>query len=91
MKMMVDGIRIAEVAVGTVSYGPCEHEKDNVAFQRSLFIVKDVQTGDVLDESNVRIIRPADGLAPKHLDNVLGRRATRDAEQGTPVDWSLVA
>ncbi|RPH59378.1 MAG: pseudaminic acid synthase, partial [Burkholderiales bacterium] len=39
---------------------------------------------------NVRAIRPGFGLAPKHLEQVLGRRASRDAARGTPMAWDLL-
>ena len=38
----------------------------------------------------LRSVRPGFGLPPKHLDAVLGRRATRDIPFGEPLDWSMV-
>lgn len=61
-----------------------------LAFRRSLLIVEDVEAGDVLTEENVRSIRPADGLPPKHLDEMLGKHVLRSAERGTSVDWELL-
>jgi sialic acid synthase SpsE len=59
-------------------------------FRRSLFVVKDVRKGDAFTTENVRSIRPADGLHTRHLDEVLGRCATRDIARGTPLGWDLV-
>jgi N-acetylneuraminate synthase len=53
--------------------------------------VRDIGAGDALTEENVRSIRPGYGLAPKHLDEVLGRRASRPIERGTPLAWELLA
>jgi len=39
----------------------------------------------------VRSIRPAGGLAPAHLADVLGRRARVDVARGTPLTWDLLA
>ncbi len=61
------------------------------SLRRSLFVVRDVAAGEAFTPDNVRSIRPADGLAPKHLDTILGRRATRPIERGTPLSWDLVA
>jgi N-acetylneuraminate synthase len=88
---MVTAIRIAERALGEVSYGPTEAEKPSLLFRRSLFVVKDVQVGEELTAENVRSIRPGHGLAPRHLPEVLGRRAARDIERGTPLAWPLLA
>jgi sialic acid synthase SpsE len=41
-----------------------------------------------LTEHNVRSIRPGNGLSPKHLDSVLGRRARRDLRRGHALAWS---
>jgi N-acetylneuraminate synthase len=39
----------------------------------------------------VRSIRPGYGLAPRHLDEVLGSRASVDIDPATPLAWELVA
>jgi pseudaminic acid synthase len=89
-KAMVSAVRITEKALGEVHYEATEHEAASRAFRRSLFVVKDMQAGDVFTESNVRSIRPGHGLAPKHLPEVLGKRVSRETEAGTPVTWDLI-
>jgi pseudaminic acid synthase len=89
-RAMVDAIRIAEQAVGQVHYGPSTHELSSLALRRSLYVVKDVKAGEPFTEENIRSIRPANGLPPKHIGEVLGRRATQDIKAGTPLDWKLM-
>ena len=88
---MVNAVRVTEKALGTVQYGVTESQARSRVFRRSLFVVKDVKSGDVFTKENVRSIRPGYGLAPKYLKDVLGRRAARDIEQGTPLAWDLLA
>lgn len=88
-KRMVEDIRMAEQAVGTVRYGVSEQEQENVKFRRSLFVVKDIKKGEKLTQENVRSIRPGYGMAPKHYDEVLGKCANRDIARGTPLQYSL--
>jgi sialic acid synthase SpsE len=38
----------------------------------------------------VRSIRPGYGLAPKHLDEILTRKAKAKISIGTPLSWELV-
>jgi len=90
-KAMVDAVRVAESALGQVSYEASEKEKSSRAFRRSLFVVEDVKAGDPFAENNVRSIRPGYGLATKHIDEVLGRCASRDLTRGTPLAWDMVA
>ncbi|TMC50511.1 MAG: pseudaminic acid synthase [Chloroflexi bacterium] len=87
---MVHAIREAETALGAVRYGPSSSELGTVPFRRSLYVVADIAEGDVLTETNVRSIRPGDGLPPRHLDDVLGRRTGRALQKGTPLRWEDV-
>lgn len=65
-------------------------EIETRAFRRSLFFVKSVKAGEVISTDMIRSIRPGDGLMPKHLEDVLGGRASRDISRGTPVTWDLI-
>lgn len=89
-KTMVEAIRTVEKALGKVHYGVSEREAKSRVFRRSLFVVKDVKAGEVFTEENVRSIRPGHGLSPKHLKEVIGRKASRNIDQGTPFSWELV-
>jgi pseudaminic acid synthase len=90
-KDMVDAVRTAEKALGEVHFGFSPKEEASRAFRRSLFVVEDVKQGEIFTVANVRSIRPGNGLHTRHLAEVLGKRATRDAQRGTPLNWDLVA
>lgn len=87
---MVAAIRTVERARGTGEIGLTPGEAKNRIFRRSLYVTADVRAGETFTETNVRSIRPAYGLAPKHYREVLGRRATRDIARGTPLAWPLI-
>ncbi len=89
-RAMVDEIRVAEQALGEVRYEVTEEESIARAYRRSLFVVKDVCRGEKLTEENVRSIRPADGLPPKYLGQVLGRKASRDLAACSPLEWNMI-
>lgn len=80
----------ARVALGEVRYQPTEAEEGARSRRRSLYVVADVEAGAEITEDNVRSIRPGSGLAPKHLDDVLGKRFAAAATRGTPLGWDLV-
>ena len=82
---MVAQIRDVEKCMGTVSYDLSEKMKKNRKFARSIFAVQDINNGDLFSEQNVRSIRPGDGLSPKYLAVLLGKRAGRDIKKGTPI------
>jgi pseudaminic acid synthase len=87
---LVEEVRVAEQALGRVNYAPTENEAISASHRRSLYIVEDVRAGEELTPANVRSIRPSAGLAPRFYDAVIGRRAARDVQRGTPVSWDLV-
>jgi pseudaminic acid synthase len=89
-KTMVEAVRTAEKALGEVHFGVSEKEEASRVFRRSLFVVADVKRGETFTEGNVRSIRPGYGLHTRHLGEVLGKRAVRDIERGTPLSWDLV-
>jgi pseudaminic acid synthase len=89
-KRTVDAIRVAEQAVGMASFGPTEREQSSKIFRKSLFVVENIRAGEAFTSINVRPIRPGAGLPPKHYEEVLGKKATRDLERGTPLDWTMV-
>ncbi|PJC86301.1 pseudaminic acid synthase [Vibrio sp. HA2012] len=77
-------------AMGKVNYERTEAEKGNVKFRRSLYVVKDIKSGEVLTEENVRSIRPGFGLAPKYYEEVLGQKAKNDIPRGTALSFDLL-
>jgi len=87
---LVANCRTAWTALGKVSYELEASEKGNKTFRRSLYAVQDIPAGGRLTAENVRSIRPGYGLPPKHLPEVLGRRAGRAITRGTPLSWSLL-
>lgn len=89
-KEMCTQIRIAEKALGKVTYGLSEMQKNERDFGRSLFIVKDMRAGEAFTPENVRSIRPSFGMHTKHYEEILGKRAVKDIQKGTPMDWALV-
>lgn len=86
-KAMVESVREVEKAMGKVSYGVSKQEASNACFRRSLFVVEDIKAGEALTPENIRSIRPAYGLKPKHYKEVLGKRAVRDLKRGTPLSF----
>ncbi|MFC1628328.1 pseudaminic acid synthase [Gemmatimonadota bacterium] len=87
---MVDSVRLVEQALGSVTYGAGRDEDASRIFRRSLFVVEDVAEGELFTGGNVRSIRPGIGLHPRHLEEILGRRASHSLSRGTPLSWDHV-
>ncbi len=89
MRCLVDESERAWQALGWVSYGPTNSEKDSLVFRRSLYITEDMKAGDMLTKDNLRAIRPGYGLAPKYYEMLMGKRINRDVRKGTPMEWQM--
>ena len=87
---MVSAVRVAEKALGEVQYCVGELEADSRVFRRSLFVVRDMKSGEMFTTENLRSIRPGNGLHTRHLENIVGRHASRDIKRGTPLSWDLL-
>ncbi|MBY0432469.1 MAG: pseudaminic acid synthase, partial [Rhodospirillales bacterium] len=90
MRRLVADCRQAWEALGSINYEREACENQNMVFRRSLYVVRDMSAGEPFTADNVRVIRPGYGLAPKHLDRILGRRARQAIPRGTALDWPLV-
>lgn len=85
-KEMVNAVRDAEKAVGKVDYSLTEKQKKGKDFSRSLYVVEDIKSGEVITEKNVRSIRPGFGLHPKFLNRILGKIVTKDIPKGSRLE-----
>lgn len=77
-------------ALGKVGYDLLGSEQANISFRRSLYVVANVAKGEVITRAHVRSIRPGFGLAPRHLDEVLGKVAKRDLTRGEAFSWDMI-
>ena len=87
---LVADCKAAGQALGQVQYDLAGSEAGNIQFRRSLYVVTDLAKGQVISTDHVRSIRPGFGLAPRHLDAVLGKVARRDLKRGEPFGWDMV-
>jgi N-acetylneuraminate synthase len=91
LRRLISDVEIASAAHGSPAYQPTQSETSVLANRRSLYVVASIARGDVFTTQNVRSIRPANGLAPKFLDVILGRTATRDLVFGEALSAEMVS
>ena len=84
-RAMVEAVRVAEKALGSVTYEISEKEQASRALRRSLFVVENIKAGEPFTRTNVRSIRPGQGLPVKELDRILGKQAAVGIQRGTPL------
>lgn len=74
-------------ALGAAEYGQHSSEMGNVKFRRSLYFVRDLAVGENVTSDAVRSVRPGFGVAPKHLEKVIGRKTARAIKMNTAVSF----
>jgi pseudaminic acid synthase len=90
LKMLVTETERVFLSLGVIQYGVQPAEQKSLEFKRSIYVSKDIKAGEILSAENLKIIRPARGLAPKYWDTVMGRKASHDLKAGTPLTWSTI-
>ena len=76
-------------AIGEVNYKRSTSEENMAVLRRSLYAVEDIPKGATFSKKNIRAIRPGYGLPPKHLPNILGKKAKSLILRGTPLSFDL--
>lgn len=87
---MVEEIKNVKLAMGEVSYKLTAKQAKSRKRGRSLYVSADIPKGKVLNENNVKSVRPGYGLHPKHYDEILGKRAKQDLKMGMALRWEYL-
>jgi pseudaminic acid synthase len=89
-KSLVDEVKTAQAALGSIFYGATESEQKGRTRRRSIYVTRDIEAGGEMTADNIRSIRPGLGLPPKFYDALIGRRVSKAVKKGTPVSWDLL-
>lgn len=82
---MIQDVKNAKIAAAGPDYRLTMGEKRQTVFRRSIFAVKDIKKGETFTKNNLRIIRPGNGIAPKYLEKLIGRKSSRTIRRGEPI------
>jgi len=87
LKEMVDSIRNIEKALGSSEKKPSQSESVNIDIARKSIISKtDINKGDILDENNLCVKRPGNGISPMRWNEVIGTIAIKDYKKDTLIE-----
>jgi pseudaminic acid synthase len=87
---MVKAVREAELALGKVSYELTEKQIKGRDFSRSLYVVEDIKNGGIINEQNVRSVRPGFGLHPKYYDQIMGKSVIKNMKVGERINLEIL-
>jgi N-acetylneuraminate synthase len=90
LKTLVSDCNDAWSSLGTTGFHRSESEKGSRKHRRSLYFMKDLIKGSVIKSTDIRAIRPGNGVAPKFTDEIIGKRLCVDVERGDPVTFDAL-
>lgn len=84
---MVRAIRNIELALGSSIKEPSPSEMKNIEIARkSIHLAKSLAAGECIQESDLLMLRPGDGISPMRLREIVGKRIHRDLFAGSKLD-----
>lgn len=76
---MITGIRKIELALGDGNKRVMPSEVDNQKIARKSIVAKlEIKAGGVFKEENLTTKRPGTGTSPMELNNLIGRKSSRN-------------
>ena len=58
-------------------------DKSSKKFRRSIYVVKNIKKNELIDKTNIKKIRPSNGLHPKYYFKILGKKVKKNINAGT--------
>jgi N-acetylneuraminate synthase len=74
----------AWLSLGSAGFTRQQSETESKVFRRSIYFVNDLPAGHIINEKDIRRIRPGMGLAPKYFDELIGKKLRSAVTKGTP-------
>lgn len=87
LKALCEETKRAFLSLGEIQYGIQDVEKNSKVFKRSIYVAEDIKEGELFTAKNIRVIRPGHGLEPKYYEKLIGKRAQKSLERGTPLQF----
>jgi N,N'-diacetyllegionaminate synthase len=82
LKAMVRAIRNVEKALGDGIKKPSPSEiKNKIIVRRSIVAKRNIKRGEIFNEENITVKRPATGISPMRWYEILGKTATREYKE----------
>jgi len=92
LSLMVKSIRNVELAcLGNGLKIPSKSEIKNIKIVRkSMHIVRNMKKGQIINENDVAVLRPNNGLNPMEWNKVIGKKLTKNIRRGDCLTWDYI-
>jgi N-acetylneuraminate synthase len=91
LKYFFKDMERAFMLIGDFKKKPLRSEEEAIKnARRSLVAKKKIKNGDQIKFSDLTWKRPASGISPKYIDNVIGKRAVREIDEDEILKWNMI-
>ncbi len=87
---LVKSVNTAWSTLGQVTYGGSQSEEKSKVYRRSIYVNKAIRKGEYFSTDNLSVVRPGLGIAPKYLADIIGKKATSDISENSPLTWQKI-
>jgi N-acetylneuraminate synthase len=88
---MIQEIRKTEASLGNGTKVPSQVELDIAKIaRRSIVAARDLKKGEIITEDAIDLKRPAEGLPPKYLNLILGKKLNQDVESDSFITFQMI-
>ena len=85
MKKLINDCKNTWKSLGKLKTKISKDEKLYLSYRRSIYACKNIDAGEKISLSNIKIIRPNRGLAPNKLKKILGKKVKRNVKFASPI------
>lgn len=90
IKEFKDAIDNAYKLLGKKYFYRTKSEVKNRIYRRSIFSLKDIKKGEKFTTSNIKRIRPGNGISPVFFDKLLGKKSPFDLTSEMPLTKKII-
>lgn len=91
LKLLRSNIKRALSMLGSFKVCALEQEEPaRINARRSLVANRKIAKGDLITENDLTFKRPAHGICPKYIDNIVGKHARVDIDEDAIMQWNMV-
>ena len=90
IKKFKNDINAVENLKGNNIFFRSKTENKSRMLRRSIFIAKDIEKGEKFTKSNIRIIRPGNGLNPFYYKKLINKKSPKKLIKGEPLNKDIL-
>jgi N,N'-diacetyllegionaminate synthase len=91
LAQMVVSVRSIERSLGSGEKAPCASELPiRELVRRSVILKRALKSDDLIAREDLVLLRPGDGIPPREVERLIGKRVNKNLPEGTMLQWSDV-